>query len=184
MRLLTNIQNQSQAYEQFSQYCFNHLVPNMIQDVSRYAPNRYRLWLINEPYLSVRPELTLAYSDRYLQRVIQWLYPGCNTALISYHGQTQNFNSNAQIRHHRDASFASTPARILNLGNIAQLSYSLSRRNNDPVYCTNYQLNPGDLVEFNCKHLHACTYAAPERIGLVMWRLKSSYEDLLRTQLV
>lgn len=64
MRLHTNIQNQGQAYEQFSQYCFNHTLPNMVRDVSRYAPNRYRLWLINEPDLGIQPGLTSAYPDR------------------------------------------------------------------------------------------------------------------------
>jgi hypothetical protein len=37
-------------------------------------------------------------------------------------------------------------------------------------------LDPGDLIEFHCKHLHACTYAAPGRISLVMWRLKPEYQ--------
>lgn len=94
----------------------------MVQDVSKYAPNRYRLWLINEPYLGRQPRLTPAYQDPYLQKVIQWLYPGCNTALISYHGQSQEFYSNAQITHHRDAGFASATACILNLNNVAQFS--------------------------------------------------------------
>jgi hypothetical protein len=103
--------------------------------------------------------------------IIQWLYPGCDTALISYHGQASNFESDAQIKHHRDTSFASPTARMLNLGNVAHFSYNHYRRNNDPTACTNYLLNPGDLVQFDCKHLHACTYAASERISLVMWQL-------------
>ena len=86
MQLYANIQNQGLAYDYFTKYCLDQLVPNMVQDVSRYAPNRYRLWLINEPYLGRQPRLTSAYQDPYLQKVIQWLYPGCNTALISYHG--------------------------------------------------------------------------------------------------
>ena len=179
MQLVTNIQNQGQAYDYFTEYCLNQLVPNMVRDVSKYAPNRYRLWLINEPYLGREPRLTSAYQDPYLQKVIQWLYPGCNTALISYHGRGREFYSNAQITHHRDAGFASPPARILNLNNIAQFSYSLSRHNNDPANCTNYELNPGDLGSLNCKHIHACTYAAPGRIGLVMWKLKPDYQALI-----
>ena len=111
MQLLTNIQNQGQAYDYFTEYCLNQLVPNMLRDVSKYAPNRYRLWLINEPYLGRQPRLTSAYQDPYLQKVIQWLYPGCNTALISYHYRSQEFYSNAQITHHRDARdrFCSCP---------------------------------------------------------------------------
>ena len=61
MQLLTNIQNQCQAYDYFIEYCLNQLVPNMVQDVSKYAPNRYRLWLINEPYLGRQPRLTSAW---------------------------------------------------------------------------------------------------------------------------
>lgn len=179
MQLYCNIQNQGQAYNNFVKYCLDKLVPNMVQDVSRYAPNRYRLWLINEPYLGNQPRLTSAYQDPYLQKVIQWLYPGCNTALITYHGQNLQFYSNAQIAHHRDASFASASARILNLNNTAKFSYSQDRRNNNPANCRNYQLNPGDLIEFNCKHLHACSYAAQGRISLVMWKLKPNYETLV-----
>ena len=148
-------------------------------DVSKYAPNRHRLWLINEPYLGKQPRLKAAYSDPYLNRVIQWLYPGCDTALISYHGQIGGTNSNAQIEYHRDTSFASNTARMLNLGNISHFSYSMCRRNDDRNACTSFLLNPGDLIEFDCKHLHACTYAALGRMSLVMWKLKTNYETLL-----
>lgn len=181
MRLLTNIENQGTAYQQFSRYCLENLVPKMVKDVSQYAPKRYRLWLLTEPYLGHQPRLSAAYRDGYLQDVITWLYPGCNTALISYHGQASNFDSNAQINHHRDAGFASASARLLNLGGTADFSYSPCRRNNDPQHCTSYQLNPGDLIEFDCKHLHACTYATPGRIGLIMWQLKPSYHRLAVT---
>jgi hypothetical protein len=168
MHLVSNLQTQ---INQFHQYCLEHLVPLMQPDISKYAPNRYRLWLLNEPYLGNQPKLSPAYSDPYLNRIIQWLYPGCDTALISYHGQASNFESDAQIKHHRDTSFASPTARMLNLGNVAHFSYSHYRRNNDPTACTNYLLNPGDLVQFDCKHLHACTHAASGRISLVMWQL-------------
>ena len=67
MQLYTNIQNQGQAYDYFTKYCLNRLVPNMVQDVSKYAPNRYRLWLINEPYLGRHSRLTSAYQDPYLK---------------------------------------------------------------------------------------------------------------------
>lgn len=176
MLLINNIiESQGQAYQQFYQYCLDHLVPYMVPDVSRYAPNRYRLWLLNEPDLSRNPKITTAYSEPYLYDTIQYLYPGCDTALITYHGQIRDFNSDARIEHHRDTSFASDTARMLNLGNIAHFSYSQCRTNNDPNNCTTYLLNAGDLVQIHCKHLHACTYAAPGRISLVMWQLKPHY---------
>ncbi len=50
----------------------------MVKDVSKYAPKRYRLWLLTEPYLGHQPRLSAAYRDGYLQDVITWLYPGCN----------------------------------------------------------------------------------------------------------
>lgn len=179
MQLCTNICDRGLVYEQFVLYCRTKLVPMMQLDVSKYAPNRHRLWLINEPYLGKQSRLKTAYNDPYLDRVIQWLYPGCNTALISYHGQIGNINSNAQIDHHRDTSFASNMARMLNLGNVSHFSYSLCRRNNERNACTSFLLHPGDLIEFDCKHLHACTYAASERMSLVMWKLKPNYEALL-----
>ncbi len=74
---------QGQGYHDFYQYSLSQLVPKMNLDVSRYARDRYRLWLINEPSLSRQLRLTPAYNDVYLNKVIQWLYPNCNTALIS-----------------------------------------------------------------------------------------------------
>ena len=93
--------------------------------------------------------------------------------------ELQDNTSDARILHHRDAAFASAPARLLNLGNTANFSYSQDRRNSDPDLCATYQLNPGDLIEFHCKYLHACTEAAPGRIGLVMWQLKPNYAALV-----
>lgn len=180
MKLVANVQ--SEAYEQFCQYCQTMLVPMMQSDVSKYAPNRYRLWLLQEPYLGSQPRLKRAYNDPYLDRIIQWLYPGCNTALISYHGQIEHINSDARINHHRDTSFASNLARMINLGNVSHFSYSLYRRNNDLDACTTFLLNPGDLIEFDCKHIHACTYAAPGRMSLVMWQLKPNYQRLITNQ--
>lgn len=178
MRLITNIQNQGQAYQDFTNYCLNNLVPKMNRDVSKYAPNRYRLWLFNEPYLGNPPRMLPAYYDSYLDNVVQWLYPDCNTALISYHGHNLNFNSNASISHHRDAAFAMSNARLLNLCNTACFSYNHSRSDNNSNNCTIYRFNPGDLIEFNCKHLHACIQAQPGRIVLVMWQLKPNYCSL------
>ena len=177
MKLIANIQ--SRVCEQFYRYCQTKLMPMMQLDVSRYAPNRYRLWLLQEPHLGRQPKLKKAYNDPYLKQVIQWLYPGCNTALISYHGQIENINSDARINHHRDTSFASNIARMINLGNISHFSYSLCRRNNNINACTTFLLNPGDLIEFDCKHIHACTYAAPGRMSLVMWQLKPNYRRLI-----
>jgi hypothetical protein len=176
LKFITNICDRGQGYHDFYQYCLSQLVPKMNLDVSRYARDRYRLWLINEPSLSGQLRLTPAYNDAYLNKVIQWLYPNCNTALISFHGRINNVCSNAQIEHHRDTSFASDTARLLNLGSVANFSYSDCRINNSSNACTNYLLDPGDLIEFHCKHLHACTYAAPGRISLVMWRLKPEYQ--------
>ena len=177
MYLVNNIASQGRAYLDFEQYCQSQLLPKMTLDVSRYAPSRYRLWLITEPSLSKEQKLYPAYNDSYLHSILQWLYPGCDTALISFHGQFSNSFSDARIKHHRDTSFASNTARILNLGNVAHFSYSGCRRNNDSQDCQLYLLNPGDLIEFHCKHLHACTHAEPGRISLVMWKLKSKQDQ-------
>ena len=101
--------------------------------------------------------------------------------MLSYNGQSQHFYSTGTIEHHRDAGFASPTARLLNLGNVAYFSYSRCRRNNDPNSCTCYQLNSGNLIEFDCKHLHACIYAGTGRMGLVMWKLKSQYIKALQS---
>lgn len=178
MYLIHNYQTQIQ---EFHQYCLNQLVPRMRSDVSQYAPGRYRLWLLNEPFLGNKVRIMPAYSDSYLQQILQYLYPGCNSALLSYHGRSQCFYSTGTIEHHRDAGFASPTARLLNLGNIAYFSYSQCRRNNDPNSSTSYLLNSGDLIEFNCKHLHACSYAGAGRMSLVMWQLKPQYVKALQS---
>ena len=85
LTLIDNISKQGRAYQQFVAYCQTVLKPKLIKDVSRYAPNRRRLWLLNEPYLGTPAKIEPAYNDPYLSSVLQWLYPGCNTALISVH---------------------------------------------------------------------------------------------------
>ena len=63
LTLIDNISKQGRAYQQFVAYCQTVLKPKLIKDVTRYAPNRRRLWLLNEPYLGTPAKIEPAYDD-------------------------------------------------------------------------------------------------------------------------
>jgi hypothetical protein len=170
IELLANINCHQQLY----QYC-QKLLPLMQLDISGYAKGRYRLWLNVQPNLS-QVAVTPAYQNDSLWQAIKIMFPECDTALLTFNGNCDLFSSNGTIAHHRDANFAQPPARMLNLGGISHFSYSLDHRNNRPDNCTTYLLRPGDLVSFDCKHLHACTFAEPGRMSLVMWQMRDTYK--------
>lgn len=144
------------------------LLPLFQKDVSRYAPNRRRLWLFHEPNLSQIKSIKPAHFDERLWQLSQRVYPGCDTALVSYNGS----GSDGRIQPHRDDTYSRDRAVSINLG-AAIFAYHDDRKGTDPNGMTNYQLTDGGIYEFHCKHLHAVTAASDNRFSIVFWQLKS-----------
>ena len=142
-----------------------HLTP----DVSRYAQGRQRFWLEHEaPLGPTRPWTPAVHSDRLWSWVTR-TFPDVQLGLAAY--------GDVGIQPHRDASYANFTAYSVNLGEIEGWFY-------DPVYPGMtwvpaaqqapsspriYQLQPGDVVRFNCKNRHGVINPASDRWSLNLW---------------
>jgi len=137
------------------------------KDVSRYAPNRQKIWLNTEPVLYgngrvTKPsKLQSAAAFERLQKILEIDFDFC---LITYSGSEAT-----GIDFHRDATFAAKIAYGLNLGdcdfywNPDRHEENANKDNSDL-----WQLKMGDFVEFDCKHRHAAV-PWPNRWGLNFW---------------
>ena len=143
------------------------LLPLFQKDVSRYAPNRRRLWLFHEPNLSHNKSIKSACFDDRLWQLSQRVYPGCHTALISYNGS----GSDGRITPHRDDTYSRDRAVGINLGE-ATFAYHCDRKGLDSAGMTEYSLGDGDIYSFHCKHLHAVTAASDGRFSITFWQFK------------
>jgi hypothetical protein len=132
----------------------------MTSDVSSYAQGRYRLWLFHECNLS-NGEITKAYHNDRLWNFCQQVYPGTNIGLLTFGGKIGNIQSTGLIIPHRDHSYSRPIARTVNLGSCI-FNYDGK----------DYQLNDGDIIEFNCKKLHGVTkILSEERFSINLWQL-------------
>jgi hypothetical protein len=134
------------------------------------------MWLFVEPLLNkcgTKP----AYNNKKLFQLAQKIYPNCNTALISFGGQTKDINSNAQIFWHRDANFALPRARGVNLGAKSIFGYDSDRYNTKEGAKSEqyFILQSGDIFEFDCKHRHALIKHEPGRFGIIFWKMRENY---------
>jgi hypothetical protein len=165
----------NKSLPRLTKYCYD-LIPLMKPDPSYYAPNRYRLWLFKQPYLT-QCQAKPAYFDKRLWNFAQRIYPGCHTALLTFGGNAKGISSNGKIDWHRDANFALPIARAINLGTFAIFGYDSNRHNSTPGRKTEqiFQLTPGDIIEFNCKHRHALLAHSPERFSIIFWKMRKEY---------
>lgn len=138
-------------------------IHEMTPDVSNYAKGRYRLWLFNECNLKTG-EIVKGYYDDRIYEFSQRVYPGCNIGLLTFGGKSENISSDGRIQQHRDHSYAMPIAKNVNLGS-AMFGYG-------DINHKQYQLNDGDIIEFNCKVLHSVSeILSEERFSLVFWKL-------------
>jgi hypothetical protein len=151
--------------EDLRQWCGDR-ISLMTSDVSTYAQGRYRLWLFHECNLKTG-EITKAYVDDRISQFSQRIYPGCNIGLLTFGGKEANISSDGRIKPHRDHSYAMPIARSINLGSCI-FGYGDEQQQR-------YQLNDGDITEFNCKVLHSVPkIITPERFSIVFWKLNQS----------
>ena len=140
----------------------------MTSDVSSYAQGRYRLWLFHECDLRTPGTITKAYHNDRLGNFCQRVYPGTNIGLLTFGGKIGNIQSTGLIIPHRDHTYSrAIPterfaiARTVNLGSCV-FHYDGKE----------YQLNDGDIIEFNCKKLHGVTkILSEERFSINLWQL-------------
>lgn len=170
----------AESHQNLLEYLDNYLRPLLKPDVSNYAQKRQRLWLFHEANLGKEPAIKNGHWDEKLWRLSQKIYPECDIALISRHGD----DSDARIKYHRDATYALPPAIILNIGGKAIFSWNKNRSSQKDEEATKYLLEPGNIYAFDCKHRHALLEAEEGRWGLILWQIRKGdkrYPLLKRT---
>lgn len=136
------------------------LVPLMSKDVSYKAPDRYRMWLFNQCDLR-NGQISPAYYDERLFRFCQKVFPGTNIGLLSFGGQVGKIKSSGLINDHRDHTYSSPTARTVNIG---QCVFRVNG--------VDYELEDGQIIEFNCKQIHSIVKIRSElRFGINLWKL-------------
>ncbi len=156
--------------EQITAWLERSIRPHLRTDVSSYARGRLRAWLGKEPTLTSPTRLLpgTPVDTRILHRLeelIGWRFDYC---LATYSGD-QNATG---ISPHRDASFADFEAYGLHLSGECRFDYWEARdANANKPASTSLFLQPGQLLRFNCKHLHAATPGL-QRWNLNFWRTK------------
>lgn len=142
--------------------------PCLTPDVSNYAKGRLRCWLGTEPTLT-KPARLLPGTEvdpRVLNRLaelISWPFDFC---LATYSGDEIGVG----IKPHRDAYFARHEARSLHLSGECLWSYWRDRGGIELPH-DELLLEPGQVIAFDCKRLHAAA-PGPKRWNLNFWRRK------------
>ena len=91
----------------------------------------------------------------------QRVYPGTNIGLLTFGGNINGIHSTGLIKEHRDHGYSRAIARTVNLGSCV-FHYDGKE----------YQLNDGDIIEFNCKKLHGVTkILSNERFSINLWQV-------------
>jgi hypothetical protein len=138
----------------------------MTSDVSRYGRGRKRLWLFNEVNLA-NGDVKAGYSDERIRRFSQRVYPGCEIGLLTFGGKVNGISSTGLIGKHRDHAYGSPTAVLVNLGSCI-FGYGDQQ----------YQLEDGDIIEFNCKEIHSVEQIlSPERFSLVFWKFSPKFKN-------
>lgn len=138
------------------------------EDISNYAPGRLRYWLHQEPDLrSGRNGSPVQYRpaihDERLWPFIKQLVPSASCALVA---------KGTGINWHRDASYAHKTAHILNLGS-ATFQIAVKRNSDSPpALYDQLILTGGELIQFDCKHLHRSIAVANDRWMIGIWQPK------------
>lgn len=145
------------------------LIEKMEKDVSRYAPERHRMWLFHEANLQSPPKVKEAYFDDFWWKIAQKIYPGSQIALLTFGGKSNEVNSDGRIDWHRDHTYAEELAYGINFGAKAEFGYDYNRQAGDRRTIT---LQPGDIYKFNCKHTHAILSHEDRRFSIIFWKIR------------
>lgn len=156
------------------------VAPHLTPDVSRYAKGRMRAWLGVEPSLKQKVTLTpgVPVADELIDRMRELVGFGFDYCLATYSGEL-----GIGIAPHRDAKFADFEAYSWEISGEAQFDYwcgrnCFGRGPNEHEYnpladepTHSLVLNPGDVLHFNCKNIHAAN-PGKRRWNLNFWKIK------------
>ena len=123
---------------------------------ARCARGRLHFWLNWEPIYHNKAYVP-GLRDQRLEQYLSALWPEYRLAQV--------YLGNRGIGWHRDASYASPDARILNLGCV-----TLQAKEGDRLITL--KLQGGELIQFNCKVLHRAIDVDSHRIGIGLWSNK------------
>jgi len=149
------------------------VAPQLVQDVSNYAPDRKRIWLPYEAPLSNARGWQVGIED---PKLWQWICYICQT----YAGFTPDVALVAKggtIKPHRDTSYADYRAVSINLGPVTW-GYTRVRTEykNAPqdqsAQPTTIRLEGGEVFEFNAKNEHWTEDADLERWSINAWTVR------------
>lgn len=154
--------------------------PHLTADVSSYARGRQRAWLGVEPSLSAtgRERTGVTVDAKILARLAELLEWDFDFCLVTYSGDTQAVG----IGPHRDAGYADFEARGIHLTGECLFSHwqdyeglgrsrRLANSTGEVEPTTQLVMQPGQVIAFNCKDLHAAT-PGERRWGMNFWRRK------------
>jgi hypothetical protein len=120
---------------------------------------RLEKWLFYQPKKLNLPVVVAASLDYRLYSFAKRINPTLNVGLITLNSKAHK--SSGLIKTHRDATYASPTAYLVNLG--------------DAVFVYDnkaYQLSDGGIYQFNCKRPHSVVSASEMRFSIVFWTLK------------
>ncbi len=156
----------------------NEVAPQLVKDVSAYAPGRMRTWLpyeapLDSPNSTAKPFVPGLLHDELWQFIVDICHKHgmvAQTALVSKGGN---------IKPHRDTTFAAPWAMGINLGSCEwfisptrESSFALDsagKLSKGDAY--HMSLSGGEVFSFNSKHVHAVSNAAPDRWAINVWAI-------------
>ena len=144
--------------------------PKLAPDVSNYAPGRSRVWIQHEAPLSQNREYGPGLKD---PKLWTWLEKCWTRA--RYSGKPDlglALFGDIGIRPHRDATFAHCAALTVNLGTV-DWGWQCDRNGQPAKHLLDWTtLDGGELLAFDCKHVHASRKLAATRWAIVLWQAK------------
>jgi hypothetical protein len=147
--------------------------PHLVNDVSRYAVGRRRVWLPYEAPLSNSRPWQLGIDD---QKLWQWICYICETH-AGFTPDVALVAKGGQIKPHRDTSYADYRAIGINLGPVVwgyqrQRTAYANMPQDDSAEKVEIELQGGEVFEFNSKNIHWTRDADPNRWSINVWQVK------------
>ena len=152
-----------------------------------HARGRRSCWLAWEPAFGTTVERTPQPRGDLFERLAQ-LVPDAELAECWRNGE----QSSAGITPHRDANYADVTAWLINLGPTRfRIWLPRDERPSEPLRLARrnrvhwewqVELTGGEVLQFNCKRLHASRTLARERWAVGLWRFSDTWRRALAPQ--
>jgi hypothetical protein len=169
-----------QKVEEVVKHLNVHIEPHLGFDVSNYAKGRRRTWLQYEAPLSGRQRWKHGSKDEYL-----WNFVLETFAPYEIVPELGLVSKGGTIDFHRDAAYAEFKAFAINLGVVTweyEMSYPLydwvpeSQLIYPPKLIT-FDMQGGEVFQFNSKNRHRAINSHPERWGFNLWNIKQQARE-------